>query len=329
MLADDLTGACDAGVAFALAGFPATVVWREDAAWPESPKMLVISTETRASGECEARQKVERICRRLSDRTVVYKKIDSVLRGPVEAEVRAVMEACGFSSAVVCPALPEQGRVVRGGRVYVHGELLEAALPGGGGIVTPDAEDLPQLEVIASELAARIGETLAVGSAGLALAMTALLGRVHPKPPPVSQLPAALVVGSHHAATLAQLDYLRGALDIPETNLAALESLEHDAYAAVVMREVDESAFIPLGRAVAQGRVGALIATGGATARVMLDGMGARGIELCGEVERGVPWGRVLGGLADGALLITKSGGFGAPDCLWRAWRAIRPESNA
>ena len=329
MLADDLTGACDAGVAFALAGFPASVVWREDAPWPEDAQVLVVSTETRIKDAAAAREKILRICRRLEGRTVVYKKIDSVLRGPVEAEIRAVMEACGFASAVVCPALPEHGRVVRGGEVYVHGEPLGTALPAGGGIETPNAETLPQLQAIAADLAERLSETLAAGSAGLALALAGELGHVRPNPPPRSERPAAIVIGSHHDVTLAQLDYLRGSVDIPESSLNALCEASRDAYAAVVMREVDETAFAPLGRAVADGKLGALIATGGATVRVMLDGMGAHGIQLCGELERGVPWGRVRGGAADGALLVTKSGGFGSPECLWRAWRALRPESNA
>jgi uncharacterized protein YgbK (DUF1537 family) len=344
MLADDLTGACDAGVAFAVAGFRTSVVWREDLDWPEDAEMLVVSTETRAARQDEAREKIRVTCARLaateahasaralgrceSGRVVIYKKIDSVLRGPVATEIRAVMDHAGFRRAVVCPALPEHGRTVGGGRVFVHGEPLEAGLPAGGGIETPDAATVEDLRVIAAALARELGRTLAVGSAGLALELARALGSVGTKPPPASPGSVAVVIGSHHAVTLAQLDYLRGAGTILETTPDGLERIGQDAFTAVVMREVDETAFEPLGRAVEAGRIGAVIATGGATARVMLNGMGARAIELCGEVERGVPWGRVRGGRADGALLVTKSGGFGSPDCLWRAWRALRPETT-
>ena len=197
------------------------------------------------------------------------------------------------------------------------------------GVELRDAEEELDLRVLALELSQEIGESLAVGSAGLAFALAHQLG-VHSgiRAPPTCQEPVAVVIGSHHEATLAQLDYLRGAGAILEATSTSFETVAQDAFAAIVMREVDETAFEPLGRAIGAGRVGGLVATGGATVRVMLDGLGAWGIELCGELERGVPWGRVAGGVADGIPIVTKSGGFGGRDCLWRAWRALRPEST-
>ncbi len=326
MLADDLTGACDAGVAFALAGVRTSVVWREDVAWPEAADLLVVSTETRTAGPDEAHEKIQRICKRL-ERPLIYKKIDSVLRGPVEAEIRAAMECGGFARAVVCPALPELGRTVRAGRAFLHGDPLETPLPAGEGIETPDAETADDLRRIATDLASEIGTSLAAGSAGLALELArALGGRLDARRVPRCEKPVAIIAGSHHAVTLAQVDYLRRTGTILETTLDGLELADQDAFAAVVMREVDETAFAPLGRAIREGRIGGLIATGGATARVMLNGLGAAGIELCGEVERGVPWGTVREGQADGVRLVTKSGGFGSADCLWRAWRSLRPD---
>jgi uncharacterized protein YgbK (DUF1537 family) len=326
MLADDLTGACDAGVAFSLAGFRTSVVWREDAPWPDDVDLLVISTETRAAGPDEAREKIRRICARLK-RQLIYKKIDSVLRGPVEAEILAAMECGRFARAVVCPALPELGRTVRGGRVFLHGEPLDTPLPARDGIETPDAASVDDLRRIAADLASAQQTSLPVGSAGLALELARVLGgRVETRPVPVCEKPIAIIAGSHHAATLAQVDYLREAGTILETTLGGLEHAGRDAFAAVVMREVDETAFEPLGRACRAGRIGGLIATGGATVRVMLNGLDAAGIELCGELDRGIPWGAVRGGPANGVRLITKSGGFGFPDCLWRAWRSLRPD---
>jgi uncharacterized protein YgbK (DUF1537 family) len=43
---------------------------------------------------------------------------------------------------------------------------------------------------------------------------------------------------------------------------------------------------------------------------------GAEGIRLEAEVEPGVPFGRLLGGVGDGLAVVTKSGGFGGPDTL-------------
>lgn len=325
MLADDLTGACDAGAAFAVAGFRARVVWREDAPRPDDAELLVISTETRAAPPDEASETVRRIVSSLAGRRIVYKKIDSVLRGPVEAEIAAVVEAGGFQRAVVCPALPEQGRTVRSGRLLVDGEPLEEQPP----VPLADAENELDLRDLARELRNELGESLAVGSAGLAFALAhQLSGRRRTRPVPASAAAVAVIIGSHHPVALAQLDYLRGAGEILETTPAGLEHVERDCFTAIVMREVDESAFEPLGRAIEAGRIGGLVTTGGATARVMLDGVRAGGVELCGELERGVPWGRIRGGAADGTPIVTKSGGFGSPDCLGRAWRALRPETT-
>ena len=40
LIADDLTGACDAGVAFAVAGYRTSVVWREMSPWPADAEVL-------------------------------------------------------------------------------------------------------------------------------------------------------------------------------------------------------------------------------------------------------------------------------------------------
>jgi uncharacterized protein YgbK (DUF1537 family) len=65
---------------------------------------------------------------------VLYKKIDSTLRGNVGAEVEAAMGGRRF--AVFAPAFPAAGRIVQGGRVLVSGmELADTELwrrEGGG-----------------------------------------------------------------------------------------------------------------------------------------------------------------------------------------------------
>jgi uncharacterized protein YgbK (DUF1537 family) len=42
----------------------------------------------------------------------------------------------------------------------------------------------------------------------------------------------------------------------------------------------------------------------------------SKGIELCDEIAAGIPVGRMVGGEADGMVIITKSGGFGNGDAL-------------
>jgi uncharacterized protein YgbK (DUF1537 family) len=123
IVADDLTGACDAGALFAGRGVvPVTV-------WPDAPAraaVTVVDTETRALDAETAARRVGETAR--AARGAVFKKIDSTLRGPIGAEVDAVMRATNESTALVCPALPAERRVVVE-RVLSVGALPVAETP--------------------------------------------------------------------------------------------------------------------------------------------------------------------------------------------------------
>ncbi|WP_454727661.1 MULTISPECIES: four-carbon acid sugar kinase family protein [Cupriavidus] len=68
--------------------------------------------------------------------------------------------------------------------------------------------------------------------------------------------------------------------------------------------------------------VGSLIATGGETARAMLEAAGIRALALVREIEPGVPLSKTLGGPA--RRVVTKAGAFGSEAALWLAWQAVR-----
>src|SRR5215471_13829091 len=121
LIADDLTGACDAGAQFAGRGpVPVFVA-------PSSPgsewNIAVVDTETRSLPPDDAsnriRAAVTQLGGRLSGR-LLFKKIDSTLRGPVTAELEALLDASGRRAALVCPALPGQHRTVVGGVLLVN-----------------------------------------------------------------------------------------------------------------------------------------------------------------------------------------------------------------
>ncbi len=127
IIADDLTGAADSGAPFARRGL-STVVVIDTAALGRLPKAaaLVLNTDSRDRGPAEAAKsvtQVARLVRRMGAR-VVYKKIDSLFRGNVGAEIAAAMEATGVSECLLAPAFPEQGRTTEGGRCVVHGRPL-------------------------------------------------------------------------------------------------------------------------------------------------------------------------------------------------------------
>ena len=60
-------------------------------------------------------------------------------------------------------------------------------------------------------------------------------------------------------------------------------------------------------------------ATGGDVARALMSVLGARAVDLLGEVSPGIPLCAVRGGERPGLLLVTKAGGFGAPEALAKA----------
>jgi len=146
ILADDLTGAADAGACFAQAGL-ATLVALDTAAKRPGCDVLVLSTESRHLAQDEAvacTQQVAAQVRRQcgeSDTNWIYKKIDSTLRGHPEAELAMLMHALGLERALVAPAFPAQGRTTVGGRQHVDGAPLERT-PFGGQVSSSDLLEL-------------------------------------------------------------------------------------------------------------------------------------------------------------------------------------------
>jgi len=67
----------------------------------------------------------------------------------------------------------------------------------------------------------------------------------------------------------------------------------------------------------------ALLATGGETARALLSAMGVRSLEVVEELESGVALLIASEGECRGLPVVTKAGGFGEPDTLYRAWRRL------
>jgi len=124
VLADDLTGAAEIG----------GIAWRyglsteiQTEFQPASEvDLIVVDTDTRPYTPPAAVQRVAAVaeqCRRAGV-TQVFKKVDSVLRGPVLAELTALLKAWGGSRALLVPANPSLGRIIRQGLYWVDEQPL-------------------------------------------------------------------------------------------------------------------------------------------------------------------------------------------------------------
>jgi uncharacterized protein YgbK (DUF1537 family) len=82
-------------------------------------------------------------------------------------------------------------------------------------------------------------------------------------------------------------------------------------------------------KAIGTDGVSGLILTGGDMAQGLLRHFGATGITLLSEVSPGIPVGRIEGQAAGGLKIVTKAGGFGAPDALVKASVILRESTRA
>ena len=129
VIADDFTGACDAGVQFKEQGLETIILADAEslADFKGTFDVVVVDTETRNLSSDDAYRKVRRAVRLLRHNNVkvIYKKIDSTLRGNVGAEINAVMNELNVKAVIVAPAFPSQKRTVINGQLLVNGVPIE------------------------------------------------------------------------------------------------------------------------------------------------------------------------------------------------------------
>ena len=117
IVADDLTGAMDSSGYFARLKFSTVVVLDPDFSCDAT--VLVITTNSRAESPEIARERVRQAMQSMAGR-VVYKKIDSTLRGNIGEELQVAAEAMASQKVVVAPAFPAVGRTTLDGILLVN-----------------------------------------------------------------------------------------------------------------------------------------------------------------------------------------------------------------
>ncbi|MFB6140416.1 MAG: four-carbon acid sugar kinase family protein, partial [Halosimplex sp.] len=154
VVADDLTGAMDTGHGFAARGRAVRVrraaggdaidtdAAGADAAGetldPDGGDVLVVDTDSRDAAPAVAAAAVARAVD-AAPADLVYKKVDSTLRGNVVAEVDAALGGTEADLAVVAPAFPATGRTTEDGRHLVDGTPLSDA---GYGVAESDLREV-------------------------------------------------------------------------------------------------------------------------------------------------------------------------------------------
>lgn len=125
-IADDLTGALETGAVFREHGWRAVVPLQPAGLSFATDMLPVVTTESRNLPSDEAAAAVRLAVRSgaTAGATLVFKKADSTLRGPIAAELRAIAEEMKPPLIVFCPANPPAGRIVRDGQLFVHGVPL-------------------------------------------------------------------------------------------------------------------------------------------------------------------------------------------------------------
>ncbi len=124
VIADDLTGAAEIGAVGLRHGLTAEIVRSGE---PSGHTDIVcVDTDSRSCKTEEARQRAAAAAKllRAAGARWIYKKVDSVLRGHVTAEVEAVMRQLKLERALLMPANPSLGRTIRDGHYFVRGKLI-------------------------------------------------------------------------------------------------------------------------------------------------------------------------------------------------------------
>lgn len=283
-LADDLSGALDAAAGFHTAGHRVTIAL-SPAGWSAVPdgSIVGLTTETRNLAPAVAAEKVAQVLAsgRARGARLIYKKIDSTLRGPMAAELAALAAALPDAKILLAPANPRVGRTVRDGQLLVHGvpvaetefardpvspvrESSIAKLLGGmeatGRAIIPDVETEADLEEAVRRRQEAGAPWVAVGSGALAR----VVGRRCLKPAESSQEihpirghgPTLMIGGSAHPANREQAQVLARERNVPLHELrvadpepatrAAIASLRTRGAAALIVEAARADSAIAL-----------------------------------------------------------------------------------
>ncbi|MDB4922060.1 four-carbon acid sugar kinase family protein [Mucilaginibacter sp.] len=124
VIADDLTGAAEVGGLGLRYGLNVDVV--TDIDQPVIADLLVIATDTRSMSEQHALKTMSEITLKINKLKpdLIFKKVDSVLRGHIIAELNVQLKHFGIKTALLVPANPALGRTLTNGNYFIDGQPI-------------------------------------------------------------------------------------------------------------------------------------------------------------------------------------------------------------
>lgn len=295
---------------------------------------LVVDTESRNTEPEAAAERVNAAVRAIAKfgSCPTFKKVDSTLRGPIGAELRALSAALGGRRILLAPAYPQLGRVVRSGRLIVGGvevdrtqfahdprwPVSDARVAHAIGLTEPD----PLIHVCDAESDEDLRALAATAAPDVVLAGSGGLGRVWADglPPGAAVLESVsppqrplLVCGSRHPVSRAQ------AMHAAATGLPVILPPDETANSQAVLTQVTVSA----AGSIEARQPDMLILFGGETAAAVLSHIGIMDLWPVCEVAAGIVASRAKHADRE-MMVVTKAGGFGTPSVvedILRKWQ--------
>lgn len=315
VIADDLTGAAESAATAHEHGLRAVVLTKVPRT-PVDADVLVFDTDTRLARPAVAALRVQRAALRLGrlPHNGIFKKTDSVLRGPVLAELQACTAALGLKRALLVAGNPSLGRTIRNGRLFIAGlpvdqtafaddphhplhssMVLDLLGPGRGVVQRFSTDALPRAGIIVGDHSSatdtrkwidRIDRrTLPAGGADFLRAwLRARIARVRRRKHPVSQAKPALLLHGTSLAPTSDGVFLFNDRRPPAATRVAAALRRHDgavvAASPLTLNDPKAPAAVAAGFSRLAHTLRAartfrhLLITGGATAAVVLRQLG-------------------------------------------------------
>jgi uncharacterized protein YgbK (DUF1537 family) len=350
VIADDLTGACDTAACFAAALGSVAVHMFCDRQAADDQILHVINTQSRLLPPRTSQALLQRLGSNLARKRIIFKKIDTALRGPIGAELQGLIAGTGPRKVVVAPALPRIGRTTRAGIQYDRDQPIHQSVAVHDPHTKPPSADiahviaqtghLPFLVADAetdADLQAIVAQHLAgppvvfVGSLGLADALVQQIPRTPQNTIAPQPARAPLIVcGSQFPNAIDQIKHAAHHAGVRALPVPAAGRLAHDAFSPTPGKPTllyieppansrihpDPTEILPSFVAAAmriydQFNPDGLGIIGGETAFELLKRLGATQLAVQSRQEEVISCGMMLDGRARNLPLATKGGSVG------------------